>query len=166
MCFPTSLNVSINRASVERVASFRYMGTHITEDLTCSATLHFLRVLRRNHLEEKLLVSFYWSTIERVLMYCATVWFTACSAADRRALQRITRAAERITSSPLPPVEDIASYRCLSRAQRISRDTFHPGHGLFNLMPSGKQLRSLKCKNNRLRNSFYPWAVRTLNSIK
>ena len=106
--------LSINGACVERVASFKFLGTVISEDLTWTAnttalvkkaqqTLHFLRVLRRNHREEKLQVSFYRATIEPVLMYCVTVWFAACSAADRRALQRVTRAAEKVIGCPLTP---------------------------------------------------------------
>lgn len=160
---------------VERVASFKFLGSHISEDVSWATNtsalikkaqqrLHFLRVLRRHHLEEKLLVSFYRATIESVLMYCVTVWFAACTAADRKALQRVTRTAEKIVGCPLPPLVDIARSRCLGRAQRISADLSHPGQSLFHLLPSGRRLRFLKCRTNRLKNSFYPWAIRTLNS--
>ncbi len=54
---------------VERVASFKFLGSHISEDVSWTTNtsalikkaqqrLHFLWVLRRHHLEEKLLVSF------------------------------------------------------------------------------------------------------------
>ena len=141
----------INGVGVEKVASFKFLGTHITEDLTWSITttaaikkapqrLHFLRVLQRNHLEEKLQVSFYWATIEPVLLYCTTVWFTACSAADRKALQRVTRSAAKIIGCPLPTLENITSSRGISRAIKIIKDSSHPGHHLFNLLESGKRL--------------------------
>lgn len=167
--------LSINGVCVERVSSFKFLGTHLSEDLTWTVNtaalvkkaqqrLHFLRVLRRNHLEERLLVSFYQATIESVLTYCVTVWFTACSAADRKALQRVIRTAEKIIGCPLPPLEDIATSRCISRGKKIWADSTHPGQKLFILLPSGKRLRSSKCRTNRLRNSFYPWSIRLLNS--
>ncbi|KAL7882221.1 hypothetical protein AOLI_G00090700 [Acnodon oligacanthus] len=45
--------------------------------------LYFLRILRKNKLQEKLLVSYYRSTIESVLMYCASTWYSSCSVAER-----------------------------------------------------------------------------------
>ncbi|KAK0146755.1 hypothetical protein N1851_013962 [Merluccius polli] len=41
--------------------------------------LHFLRVLRRTNLEEKLLVTFYRATIESILTYGITAWHAGCS---------------------------------------------------------------------------------------
>ncbi|KAK0149886.1 RNA-directed DNA polymerase from mobile element jockey [Merluccius polli] len=166
--------LSINGEGVARVASFKFLGAHIQEDLSWTTNttalikkaqqrLHFLRVLRRNYLEEKLLVSFYRATIESVLLYCVTVWFASCSAAGKKALQRVTRTAEKIIGCSLPPLEDLSSSRCLSRALKISADSSHPSQHLFNLLPSGRRFRSLKSRTNRLKNSFYPWAVRTLN---
>lgn len=35
--------------------------------------LHFLRVLRKNNLDKKLLVTFHRATIESILGYCITV---------------------------------------------------------------------------------------------
>ena len=127
--------------------------------------LHFLRVLRRNNLEEKLLVTFYRSTIESVLAYAITVWYAGSTAADRKRLQRVIRSAERITGCPLPSLDDISSSRCLSRAERIIRDHSHPGHHLFSLLPSGRRYRCIKSRTNRLKNSFFPWAIRTLNNL-
>ena len=52
-------------------------------DKKAQQRLHFLRMLRRNHLEKKLLVAFYHLTIENVLTYCITAWYANCSLADR-----------------------------------------------------------------------------------
>ncbi|KAK0142389.1 hypothetical protein N1851_019833 [Merluccius polli] len=100
----------INRECVERVHTFKFLGTHISEDLSWSANttavvkkaqmrLHFLRVLRKNNLEGQLLVAFYCSTIESILAYCISVWYAGCSVADRRALQIIINTAQKITGS-------------------------------------------------------------------
>ena len=80
----------INGDCVERVSTFKFLGTHISEDISWSANtsavvkkaqqrLHFLRVLKRNKLEEKLLVTFYRSTIESVLAFSITVWYAGCT---------------------------------------------------------------------------------------
>ena len=137
--------LSRNRDCVQRVSSFKFLGTHLAEDLSWTTNtsavvkkarqrLHFLRILRSNHLEEKLLVAFYRSTIESVLMYCITAWFSNCTVADRKNLQRVINTAQRITGSPLPSLEHIASKRCLRRARAITADPSHPGQHLFNLL--------------------------------
>ncbi|KAK0131847.1 hypothetical protein N1851_033363 [Merluccius polli] len=57
--------------------------------------LHFLRILRKHHLEEKLLLSFYRCSIESVLAYCISTSYTSCSAADKKALLRIINTAQK-----------------------------------------------------------------------
>ncbi|KAL6462782.1 hypothetical protein MHYP_G00292040 [Metynnis hypsauchen] len=128
--------------------------------------LYFLRILRKNNLQEKLLVSYYRSTIESVLTYCIPTWYSSCSVAERRALQGVINTAQKIIGCPLPCLEDLFSSRCFSRAANILKDTFHPGHHLFDLLPSGKRFRSIPSRTNRLKNSFYPTAVRELNTSK
>lgn len=106
----------INGACVERVNAFKFLGMHISNDLSWSANtsavikkaqqrLHFLRVLRKNNLESKLLMSFYRSTIESVLMYCISTWYASCTASDKRNLQRIINTAQKITGCPLLSLE-------------------------------------------------------------
>uniref|UniRef100_A0A3P9MQB6 Reverse transcriptase domain-containing protein n=1 Tax=Oryzias latipes TaxID=8090 RepID=A0A3P9MQB6_ORYLA len=167
----------INGVSVDRVHSIRYLGVLITEDLSWTANttaavgkaqqrLHFLRILRRNNLDKKLLVTFYRATIESILTYCITAWYAGCSAADRKALQRVINTAQKITGSPLPSLEDIASSRYTSRARQIIKDSHHPNHHLFQLLPSGRRYRSHKARTNRLKNSFFPRAVNLLNKCE
>ena len=172
---PASLH--INGDCVERVSTFKFLGTHISEDISWSANtsavvkkaqqrLHFLRVLKRNKLEEKLLVTFYRSTIESVLAFSITVRLAGCTVADRKRQQRVIWSAEKTIGSPLPSFDDIASSRCISRTKKIIRDHLHPGHHLLSLLPSGRRYRSLNSRTNRLNNSFFPWTIRTLNTHK
>ncbi|KAF7644409.1 hypothetical protein LDENG_00222340, partial [Lucifuga dentata] len=104
---------------VERVSDFRFLGVHIEEDLTWSANvtplvkkaqqrLYFLKILRKHHLIQKLLVSL--------------------------------------------------------KAQSIIKDPTHPGHSLFELLPSARRFRTLKLRTYRLKNSFYPKAINALNT--
>ena len=159
---------------VERASSFCFLGVHLDEDLTWSTNtsaivkkahqrLHFLRVLRNNHLPQDLLVSFYRCSIESILTYCFNVWFWSCTAAERTSLQRVVNTAQKIIGCPLPPLADLYSSRCLRKAQSIVEDPFHPGHGNLELLPSGRRYRALSTRTSRFKNSFYPRAITALN---
>ncbi len=78
-------------------------------------------------------------------------WFGSCSAAEWRALEREVKAAQKITASSLPSMEDIYKVRCLKSATNIMKDNAHPAAGLF---PSGRRLRSVRPRTTRRRNSF------------
>uniref|UniRef100_A0A3B3BP10 Reverse transcriptase domain-containing protein n=1 Tax=Oryzias melastigma TaxID=30732 RepID=A0A3B3BP10_ORYME len=167
--------IHIKGKVVERVDSFKFLGVHISEDLSwttaCSKVvkkahqrLFFLRTLRRNHLSSNILVNFYRCTIESILTNCITVWYGSCSAADRKALQRVVKIAQHVTGAPLPAIKDIYKKRCLKRAGKIIKDSNHPAHRLFTPLPSGRRYRSLRTKTTRFRNSFFPTATTLLNS--
>ncbi len=86
------------------------------------------------------------------------------SSQDCKALQRVVRLAERISGSALPSLQDIYLKRCRGRAVKIIKDSNHPGNCLFTRLPSGKRFRCLMAKTERLRRSFFPKAIRLLNS--
>ncbi len=79
-------------------------------------------------------------------------------------LCRVVRLAERISGSALPSLQDIYPKRCISRAAKIIKDSSYPGNLLFFLLPSGKRFRNMMAKTERLRRSFFPQAIRLLNS--
>ena len=110
------------------------------------------------------MTSFYRGTIESILTYCLTAWYGNCTEADRKSLQRIVRAAEKIIGAPLPRISDIYTDRCVRKAMNIMTDPFHPSHHLFELLPSGRRLKSLGGKTSRSSNSFFPNTIRTLNA--
>lgn len=71
----------INEVCVERDPAFRFLGMNIAEDLSWTTNtsavvkkaqqrLYFLRTLRKNHLQEQLLVFSYHCAIESVITYC------------------------------------------------------------------------------------------------
>jgi len=113
--------------------------------------LHFLIILKRNHLEGKLVVAFYRSTIASVLTYCITAWYANCTVAERKNLQRVINTAQHITGCPLLSLEDIASTRCVRRARVITTDPSHQGQHLFTLMPSGRRYMCFKSRTSRLK---------------
>ncbi len=167
--------LTIDSSTVERVSSTKFLGVHITEDLTWTTNtmslskkaqqrLHFLRRLKRASLPPPILTTFYRGTIESVLTSCITVWYGNCSAADRKTLQRTVNTAAKIIGAPLPSILDIFLARCSSKTNSIVKDPTHPSHSLFQLLLSGRRCRSIRARSARLLNSFFPQAVRALNS--
>ena len=101
----------INGECVETVHTFRFLSVLISANISWTANitavlkkaqqrLNFLRVLRKCKLNTNLLLTFYHTAIESLLTYCFTVWYSSCTAADRERLQRVVKAAQKI--SPLP----------------------------------------------------------------
>ncbi|KAJ8404745.1 hypothetical protein AAFF_G00336080 [Aldrovandia affinis] len=83
--------VHINGAEVERVSSFKFLGVHISEDLSWTFNtsslvkkahqrLFFLRRLRKAHLSPQILVNFYRCAIESILTNSITVWYGTATA--------------------------------------------------------------------------------------
>ncbi|KAI4891081.1 hypothetical protein NFI96_025216 [Prochilodus magdalenae] len=112
----THTPIHISGAEVECVSNFKFLGVHISEDLTWSLNsstmvkkaqqrLYFLRSLKKAHLCPRILVDFYRCTIESILTNCISVWYGSCSASDRKALQRVVKTAQRITGTQLPTTE-------------------------------------------------------------
>ncbi|XP_055501117.1 uncharacterized protein LOC129702998 [Leucoraja erinacea] len=145
--------ISIYGDSVERVSSFKFLGTHISEDLAWSTNtaalvkkaqqrLFFLRTLKKTGLPQQLLTTFYRCTTESILTYGISVWYLSCTEAERRALQRVVHRAQRIIGTQLPALEGIYHTRSLRKAVRIHKDSSHPCNGLFELLPSGRRYKA------------------------
>ncbi len=167
----------ISGTPVERVSSFKYLGVHISEDLTWTThiqtqvkkarqRLYHLRQLRKFRVSPAILKTFYSGAIESVLTQCISVWYNNATNQDCKALQRVVRLAERISGSALPSLQDIYIKRCKSRAAKILKDSTHPGNHLFCLLPSGRRFRSMMAKTERLRKSFFPQAIRLLTQTQ
>ncbi len=71
-----------------------------------------------------------------------------------------------IVGGELPSLQDIYTRRCTRKARRIIKDSSHPSHRLLSLLPSGRRFRSIRSRTSRLRDSFFPQAIRLMNSQK
>ncbi|XP_061153765.1 SCL-interrupting locus protein homolog isoform X1 [Syngnathus typhle] len=170
------LPLTIDGAVVERVSSAKFLGVHISEDLSWSTNtaslakkaqrrLYFLRKLRRASAPPAVMTAFYRGTIESVLSSCIAVWGGGCTDYNLKALQRIVNTAGKIAGASLPSLKDIYTSHLTRKATTIVSDVSHPAHSLFELLPSGKRYRSLRSRTSRLSNSFILQAVRILNSL-
>ncbi|CDQ65473.1 unnamed protein product [Oncorhynchus mykiss] len=167
--------ILIDGAVVEQVESFKFLGVHITNKLPRSKhTKPAVKRARQNlfplmrlkifGMGPQILKSFYSCTIESILIGCTTAWYGNCSVSDRKALQRVVRTAQYITGAKLPAIQDLYTRRCQRRALKVVKDSSHPSHRLFSLLLQGKRYRSAKSRSKKLLNSFYPQAIRLLNS--
>ncbi|XP_055495177.1 uncharacterized protein LOC129699431 isoform X2 [Leucoraja erinacea] len=168
--------LKINGDTVDRASCFKYLGVHISEDMTWTShaaalvnkarqRLYYHRQLRKFRVSPRILQCFYSASVESILSGNITIWFGNCSAQDKKALQRLVRSAERTMGTTLAPLQELYIRRCNSRANKIMGDSFHPSNGLFQLLRSGKHLRCHAVKTERMRRSFFPEAIRTVNSF-
>uniref|UniRef100_A0A3P8PS83 Reverse transcriptase domain-containing protein n=1 Tax=Astatotilapia calliptera TaxID=8154 RepID=A0A3P8PS83_ASTCA len=160
---------------ITSVDSFRFLGTTITQDLKWEPTItsvikkaqqrmYFLRQLKKFNLPTRTMMQFYTAIIESILTSSITVWYAGATIRDKQRLQRVVRSAEKVIGCRLPSLQDLYTSRTLGHAARISADPSHPGHSLFDLLPSGRRLRSIRTRTSRHKNSFFPSAVGHMNN--
>ena len=167
------LPLMINGESVEQVNIFKFLGTHVSNDLKwCTNTdeilkkarqrLYFLRKLQLYGVNKDILISFYRAIIESVLTSSITVWFSRSTQVEQNKLNSIVRRAEKIIGTELKSLDSIFIERTKNKTKKIMSEIEHPAHRYFNFLPSNVRLRAFKgCK--RLTNSFYPTAVKIYN---
>ncbi|KAK1802060.1 hypothetical protein P4O66_004400 [Electrophorus voltai] len=140
--------VRINKTTVERVDKFRYIGVHISQDLSWSRhtnslakkahqRLYHLRCLRGFRLLSKVLRNFYTCTIESILTGNITTWFGNSTKQDRQAPQRVVRSAEHIIHKELPDLQTIYYKQCQTKARGFVKDPTYPNNRLFSLLRQG-----------------------------
>ena len=62
-------------------------------------------------------------------------------------------------------IQNLYTRLCQRKALKIVKDSSHPSHRLFSPLPHGKQYRSAKSRSKMLLNSFYPQAIKLLNTL-
>ncbi|KAL0147812.1 hypothetical protein M9458_056889 [Cirrhinus mrigala] len=163
-----------NLSTVESVSSTKFLGVHITEDLIWTTNtmslskkaqqrLNFLCRLKSARLLPPILTTFYRGTTKSMLTSCITVWYGNCNAADCKTLQRTVNTAAKIISAPLPSILDIFLARCSRKATVIVKDSTHPFHNLFQLLPSGRQFQGIRARSARL---LYTHHMKTVENLK
>ena len=170
-----TLPLYINGSEVEIVETFRFLGTHISSDLSwehnatqitkkAQQRLYFLRRLKSFGVSKDIMTHFYRAVIESILTFSITVWFANTDEKDRAKLNKVVRTASQIIGTDLPPLDVLYHDRTLNKAKAIVRDPTHPANNLFQLLPSGRRYRSMRTRTNRFRDSFYPTAINIMTS--
>uniref|UniRef100_A0A669DGC5 Reverse transcriptase domain-containing protein n=1 Tax=Oreochromis niloticus TaxID=8128 RepID=A0A669DGC5_ORENI len=169
------LPIILTDTLITSVDSFRFLGTTITQDLKWEPTItsvikkaqqrmYFLRQLKKFNLSTWTMMQFYTAIIESILTSSITVWYAGATIRDKQRLQRVVRSAEKVIGCRLPSLQDLYTSRTLGHAARITADLSHPGHSLFDLLPSGRRLRSICTRTSRHKNSFFPSAIGLMNN--
>uniref|UniRef100_A0A8C6MBW7 Reverse transcriptase domain-containing protein n=1 Tax=Nothobranchius furzeri TaxID=105023 RepID=A0A8C6MBW7_NOTFU len=154
-----SLPLILTDTPITTVDSFRFFGTTITQDLRWEPSIssllkkaqqrmYFLRQLKKAKLPAQMMVQFYTAIIESILTSSIAVWYAGATVRDKHRLQRIVRSAEKVIGCSLPSLQDLYVSRTRGRAGRIEADPSHPGHRLFEPLPSGRRLRSIRTRTS------------------
>ncbi|KAK0154979.1 hypothetical protein N1851_002697 [Merluccius polli] len=141
------------------------LGTIISQDLKwelnisslikkAQQRMYFLRQLKKFNLPRTMMVHFYSSIIESILTSSITIWYAAATVKDKGRLQRVIRSAEKVIGCNLPSLQDLYASRTLRHAGKIVADPSHPGHKLFETLPSGRRLWSIRTKTSQ--EQFFP----------
>lgn len=158
---------------MEKVTSFKFLGTSISEDITRSINttalnkkaqqrLFFHTTLRKTCLLQQMLITFYGCSVESILTYCISVWFSSCTVSEKNALQKVVLRAQKKIGVELPKLEDIYKSHCFAKAIIICKDSTHPCHFMFELLPSGRRYTTSYARTSRMR-KFYSKAMDAMN---
>ncbi len=72
--------------------------------------------------------------------------------------------AEKVIGCSLLSLQYLYISRTLKRAVKIVADTSHPGHKLFEVLPSGRRLQSIRTKTSRHKNCLFPSVTVLINN--
>ncbi|KAI3364737.1 hypothetical protein L3Q82_000891 [Scortum barcoo] len=106
-------------------------------------------------MDSRILCSFYRCTIERILTGCITAWYSSCTALNRKALQREVKAAQHITRTELPSMEDLYTQRCRKKATKIIKDPSHPATNCSACCRLADGSAAFELRTTRLREASY-----------
>ena len=164
----------INNEPVETVHEYKYLGTIIDDKFNFTQNVQaihkkvhsrvfFLRQLRKLHLDDSILKLFYTSVIQSVISFSITCWFGNSTQEATNRLNRVIETCKRLGASNASTLKDIYEKCVLQRTVVIRADTSHPLNSQYQLLPSGRRLRSIKCRTTRYSNTFIPASIKALN---
>ncbi|KAI3356663.1 hypothetical protein L3Q82_003304 [Scortum barcoo] len=119
---PQHAPLTINGATVERLSSTKFLGVHITEDL--SWTINTTSLAKKTN--QRLYFQETWKpSCAPLLTSGITVWYEACllRVLPEEDLQFIVRGAEKIVGASLPSLQDIYTSRLTRKALCITLGT-------------------------------------------
>ena len=171
--------VLLNGEPVEIVTTFRYLGIVLSNDMTWTEhvlhvtkkahnRLFFLRNLKQAGVDSSILVLFYKSVVLSVMVYNISVFFNASQVLNQNRLKKVCWIAIKIINpkSPLDSLDLLYINRLVQKDKSICEDISHPLNHKFNLLPSGRRLRSASTRSTRYNKTFVPSAISAMNLSK
>ena len=166
--------VTMSGEEVEQVTDFKYLGTIIDNKLTFQTNaesiykkarqrLYLLRQLRSFNASKHTLTMVYRSLTESVLTFNIVSWYGNLSVRDRNKLTQVVKQAGKIIGDKQLQLQDIYNRSITKKAIQIYNDSTHPLRPSFELLPSGRRLRTKLAKKKGYKTSFVPTAVEILN---
>ena len=167
----------INNELVENVSEYKYLGTIIDNKFNFNqnvdavhkkaySRLYFVRQLSRLHVDHKILELFYTSIIQSVIAFSIICWHGNSNIQGKSKLEKVINSCRKLGILNAASLEDIFKKSTIQRCKVIINDQLHPLHNLYAMLPSGKRLRSIKCRTTRYIRSFVPCSVKLLNDLK
>ena len=166
--------LKIDGKVVERVDEQMYLGTLIDHKLTfngnttkiikkCNQRLYCLNRLRSFHVSRKTMQMFYNAFILSILSSSFLCWFGNLTVKNKTKLNSIVSKCSKIVGVKQASLSEVYERRVRKRAKGIMRNDSHPLASHYEVLPSGRRLRSLPIKKNRTSNSFVPMSIKILN---
>ncbi len=121
-----------------------------------------LRQLRKFNLPQELSIQFH-TVIQSVLCTSITLWFGSATKQNRNQLTMDSQDCRK-SHWCQPALHMLHMSRVRKQAGNIIVDLSHPGHNLFQLLPSGRRYRALYTNTTRHTNSFFPQAITLMNT--
>ena len=166
--------LTLNREAVERVSSYKYLGTIIDSRLTfndntqtifkkCQQWIYVLRRLRLLGIAPPILRSFYVCHIESLITFSLLAWYQGLSETNKAKLRRVITLGSKLCGEQCSTLQWLYDQRMAKKASNIARHSTHNLSTCFQILPSGRRYAAPVFKTNRGRTSFIPSAIRLLN---
>ena len=169
--------VTINNTSVEVVDSYKYLGltmdnilsfaSHIKSQVRkANKRVYCIRSMRSLRVNQDIISMFYNATVPSVLMYAACSFYGSLTVQLKSELERPHNICQRIVpNSTILSNDNVYMTRMKSLSEKIMKDTAHPLHHEFQLLPSGRRLRVPYARTNRFKNTFVPLSIKYMKDI-
>ena len=167
----------INDEIVETVHEYKYLGTVIDDNFNFSCNvstihkkaksrLYFVRKLHNLNVDSKILELFYTSILQSVICFSVICWYGNCTTASKTKLTQIILTCQKLGLTNVSSLENLYCKSALQRCEVITTDKTHPLHNMYQMLPSGRRMRSVRCRTKRYSDSFVPASIRLLNKGK
>ena len=164
----------INNVAVDVVESYKYLGTMIDDKFTfnqhaenvfkkSNSRMYCLRQLKKLDVDNKIVQLFFTSVVQSVINFSISCWYGNCSVEAKDKLARILRNCEKLGVQHVNSLSENFKKCAMHRCVIVCKDKQHPLNCNYKMLPSGRRLRSMKCRTTRYAKSFVP-SIITLNN--